>query len=495
MTEKQRPYLFLAEIVLIALALAGLNQVLQPANPGFIAVSPHPYWLLVLLMASRYGVVQGFVAGAVASGLYLYFGLSSEQLDVSGVSFPHGDYLLPFLFMFTGGLVGQIRSFYKNRHQQLEKKYTSLFDRFAELKKLYETLLESKKMLERRIATQTHTLLTLFEQLMHIGQEDETEKLTGKLLALLQEQLDVECASVYRLQSNTLKRQQSLCSNSESRLGEELDLRHGLIGEVIAQKQLVCINHIYDKSSEQEYAQENIIMAAPILLEDGSIFGVVVIEKMPFLRYNANSVRIFDKMVQWFATVLISHKKYQQAREGTIADEITGAFNYAYFEKRLRYEITRAKRYQTELGLALIRVTEFYAMSEQNRTDLLVILNMIFRHSLPETALIAKYKAIDTFAIIFPHEDIDKLKEIMKTLKREIENFHFRPFEDQDRELDIRVGLAFLEQAGGTFEQLTRSAEAALENSSALDKRSFSDLHFLDDVQQAFRDLEFLRKN
>ena len=95
-------------IVLGMALLVAINFLWFSGNLGFAGVNPHPFWLLVLPMAARYGFKGGMVSG-VAAGLTL---LALTKLGHPKASFHFFDsesLTLPVLFVTAGILLGEIR--------------------------------------------------------------------------------------------------------------------------------------------------------------------------------------------------------------------------------------------------------------------------------------------------------------------------------------------------------------------------------------------------
>ncbi len=67
------PLSALAEIVIL-FALIYIVDELTPTI-SVLDLSPHPFWIPVLLLSLQYGTVSGFLAAATAIGLSLYGGV------------------------------------------------------------------------------------------------------------------------------------------------------------------------------------------------------------------------------------------------------------------------------------------------------------------------------------------------------------------------------------------------------------------------------------
>lgn len=455
-----RKYFFIPETIL-GLALLCLIEHLKGGDQtGFVGASPHPYWIVILLTACRYGTVQGVFAGVLAAATYVYFGATSGAVSFVDDVFPHGAYNLPFLFMLVGGVLGEIRTIHKKMYTKLKHRYQATVENLDSLNLEHQAVSNSKQELEKRIALQSTTMVNLFEQLSGIDQSDP-EELFRKLPALLNDQLNVTCASVYLIESNELVLKAREGENPQA-LPDRVQFTEGMMAEVIRTKQLVTIKHMTEKDDFKRFEKLDLIMTAPILLKDEAILGVINIERMPFFDFNTHSVRIFETFAYWISLLADHAIKFRSMKDRNIADEITGAYSYLYFQKRLGYEIARARRFHSPLSLLLFEVQAFNKFTKSERMNLLPVLNLAFTSILREIDIISKYKDDSTFAIMLPGLNSVDAEIALKRLAKEIDKYGVRPFENSEEPLAYRVAFSTVQVSEGSYETLLKTAEERL---------------------------------
>ncbi len=472
-----RKYFFILETLLGFAILLAIDLFLIKNSTAFEHITPHPFWIVVLLIAVRYGTLQGIFAGSFAAVAYVALASGTASAEFSRFSFPHGPYNLPFFFILTGGVLGEIRGWHKKMHDNLQKKYEDKARGLECLSVEHEALCDSKHELDKRVAFQATTMVSLFEKLTNLEQLQPLQ-LYQNIPDLLADQLNVTRSSVYLLRNNKLE-MVARNSNYEDGLPDVVDLDFGMMGEVVKNKSLVTINQMLAEDHNEFDAIEQ-IMAAPILRKDETLLGIINIERIPFFDYNSNSVRIFEVLAYWVSIVADQAMQFERLKDKNIADEITGAYNYPYFQKRLQYEISRAKRFHSSLSLLLLRIKHFDEMNDSERKNVLVVLNWIFDHTLRDVDIIAKYADDNTFSIILPGQNSLESEKITEDLCNEIVNYGMRPFEDRETLLEFEVGLSVLQPSEGGYESLMRTAEERL---AAEGQREitpvFDDIHFL----------------
>ncbi|KAA3661531.1 MAG: GAF domain-containing protein [Calditrichaeota bacterium] len=505
-----RDYFFLAEILLFTGVLHAFNLLLNPANPGFVGVSPNPHWITVLLIASRYGLLQGIIAGAASAAIYVYFAAQVGVIDFHSMRFPHQGFRIPFLFILTGAILGQIRLIYKTQKHKLDKQLSVVDKKVEDLNVLLVAVSTSKQELEKRIATQTSTLLSLFDRLNQID-ISETDKLYTKILEMLSEQLQVQTASIYTLDGNKLVLQERYDPDKLSKLPQTLNLTDGLIGTLFETRSLVSINPPDSEAEWESQEEQPIMMAVPMKRQDDSLLGVINIERIPFLIFNHHAIRIFNRIGDWVSTLLDKRMQIEEAGKERIYDPASGneTFTYAYFQSRLHHEMIRARQFEGRLSLALLRIERYNEMTEDIRKDLHMVLGAIFKRQLCDTVIIGRYKWPDAYAIIFTGFPDEIVQQLTDCLLQEITNYQFKPFEQSQDILAIRAGVSRFRTSMrdvGKFEsevekKFSQKQNPDLDlsflellNGTVFDSTelAFDDMHFVENNKVEFEDISFL---
>ena len=474
-----RKYFFIFETLIGMAVLVGIEMVFLKNTSVYQNIHPHPYWIVILLITCRYGTVQGLFAGGMAAIVYIAIGANSGEINFSHDVFPRGVFKYPFLFILVGGVLGEIRSIYRKKFLKLEQKHNELQDDFQDLELLHWALTDSKKELEKRIAYQSGTMLNLIGCL-NTMETLELDQLYPKCLELLEEHLNVTCSSIYLIENNRLKLFTRRGKIEQSKLSAEEELTHGMMGEAVTSKKAITINQTNFNDQMAKFEKLDLMMCAPIKRKDGAVLGVINVERIPFFDFTANSVQIFETFCHWISNVVDKAFQFNQFKDRNIADEITGAYNYLYFQKRLSYEVARAKRFNTSLTLVLLQVWKFNEMDEGERKNVLVVLNGIFKHILRQTDIISKYRNDDTFAIILPCQVSVNVEKMMTRLMAKIIERQFTPFQASDEVLRLKFAISSLQPSEGSYESLIQTAEGRLNLSG--ERRAadvFSDIGYL----------------
>ncbi len=357
--------------------IAAVNFLWFGDNPGFIGVEPHPYWLVVLPIAARYGFAAGFQSGLLASFLFLAmnklafsdFGLADlAQSETFG---------LPVLFIAVGVIVGEIRETRKKREDLLDAEVGELTRKLEIVTKRYGVLNRAKEELDTRIISQEDTLSTLYEAAQGLKSLRE-EEIYPAVFAILKEVISAESASIYMVEENTLVLRGEL---GERERTPEADPAEGMMGRAIALNETISINTL-TASEEFAVSDSGIVVSTALTGERNRVLGVLNIEKIPFLKFNPHTVRMTGLIADWCGTAIENARTFKETKDKNIADDITGTYTAGYLRARLEEEFNRARRYRSPLSVVLLSIHGFEEMNENARQDVLTVMSLIFKHKM-----------------------------------------------------------------------------------------------------------------
>jgi len=428
----------------------------------------HPYyfWLVTLMMAVRYGVVAGVVSGTCSAILFstlLYASLDKKALE----TFWDLKYLLePALFILMGGLVGQIsqekiyRIFeFKERNNQLQK---TLF----QIEKERALLEKAKNELEKRIVGELTTVTTLYETAKRL-ESFKLEDIYAGALQILSDHLEVTQSSLYMLENGLLTLKTTYraggaegeapsprpqftrtddgerpSATGPGRLtyeeGKAVSKTEGLIGIAFETKKMISIREALT-SHEFSTLKGGPLMAGPLVKKDGSVMGILTIEKLSFLRFTPSTMKMFSIILDWLSSSLENALYFQTVKARNIQDEIVGCYTYDYFKQRLREEFLRAKKYALPLSVLVLKLKEVDSVEVSKQLSLLKSIYLILKHQLRDIDLISQYESRYAFGMMLPTVQGEELQKIKTKIVEEIHSYGFKPFQEVEKELEFVI--------------------------------------------------------
>ena len=101
-------------------------------------------------------------------------------------------------------------------------------------------------------------------------------------------------------------------------------------------------------------------------------------------------------------------KRTSKMEASVISDSLTGLYNYSFFEKRFKEELSRARRYKSVLSLVVIDVDFFHKINdvfgEQTGDYILMRIANVILNNTRHTDIVFRFES-NRFFIILPHTD------------------------------------------------------------------------------------------
>ena len=173
------------------------------------------------------------------------------------------------------------------------------------------------------------------------------------------------------------------------------------------------------------------------------------------------TVTVADYLVLALSNIKLRDTLKQQA----IHDPLTGLFNRRYMEETLIREISRARRYETPLGIIMIDLDHFRRFNNtfgHEAGDLVLRdLGKFLQSNIRKEDVACRYGG-EEFTLILPGAPMDiteKRAETLRTLVQELEIYYNgRPLDS----ITLSLGVASFPEHGGTGETVLQAADAAL---------------------------------
>ncbi len=449
--------------------LTALNFLFFKNNLGFTDLNPHPFWLIIVPIAARYGAVPGYVVGALSALVYLALAALQTGSLFGVATLGTQAALDPVLFFLVGAALGELRESHKRAHKRLAKKYDELEADVQDLAQRYLAAVELSRELEQRIVTQTSTVTTLYQAaktLEHLEMQD----LSPSVLELITSFIEADACAIYLREQNRFVLKAGLPASVPFERPQELDTGRGLQAIVVRERRTATVREIIAEATPARIREMPLLMATPLLSEGGEIMGILTVEKMPFLRFTPAAVKLFTLLGDWASSAFQRALKFEQTRDRNIEDELTGAYNYSYTLKRLNEEVLRARHYQVSLTLMAVGINDYGSIPPVKLPGVLRTLSLVFRRHIRPLDILGKHVSDGVFLIVVPHTNLKESTSLAARMSREVEAFGFKPFDD-DRQLRVSVGLV-------PFTEEVASAETLLQETlQALQSRMQAALH------------------
>jgi polysaccharide biosynthesis protein PelD len=291
------------------LLLLALPAWFRGAGWGLLNIEPHPLWIVVVAIAVRYGGANGYFGGAasaVAYGLILWTRPGAHYAPL------HSNLLTaPFCMLAAGGLIGEIVRAREGRLFELERMLHREAAARSALHRQNAALDRANAGLERRLALQGDSLVLL----PRLGQTLQSLNLSELQRAILQSVSSLvaaESCALYIYQGEYLWLEAGIPPELPGRR-TRIQLDDPVIGRAVLGRRTIGLGEVHDRLGRGAGEPGGAVMAGPLILADGQIYGVVAIESAPFAAVTPVSMARFDEILRWSSLALENALRFEES--------------------------------------------------------------------------------------------------------------------------------------------------------------------------------------
>lgn len=279
--------LALVETLCFFLFLFGL-ALLSGTALNYFSICPHPFWIIVVLIASQYGTLEALFAATISS-LILFLGQSPER-DVFQESFEYFFQIAktPILWFISAVILGELRMRHIRERNHLREVAIKAEENQAEVAKAYIGLKTIKEALEIQVATESKTALAVIASFKEIEKLNKEGLIKGTL-DLVKALVNPAKCSIYFVVGNALEFSASYGWHLNESYTKQFHSDHPLFKAIIHSKILVFIHNHHN------FLGKDGLAAVPIIDQSkGIVFGMIKIEQISFIKLKPVNLKILQ---------------------------------------------------------------------------------------------------------------------------------------------------------------------------------------------------------
>ncbi|WP_202080233.1 sensor domain-containing diguanylate cyclase [Caldalkalibacillus salinus] len=257
-----------------------------------------------------------------------------------------------------------------------------------------------------------------------------------------------------------------------------VDIGDGLSGIVAEKGESIRIGHekddIHFKNEPDFLHHQNSILSVP-LISEGQISGVMTLSHKEENRYAPEDVTLVEILANQAAIALKNVEQFAESKRKSERDELTGLYNYRYFEQQLFEYVEQARKHRDQLALILLDIDHFKQLNDQyghlagNK-----ILKALGSQLLMETKkeeIVARYGG-EEFTILLPRTKIQEAMARAESIRQRIETMSIEVNADlqsgqtvgvkTEVRLTVSLGIAVFPNHAEDTLSLVRHADRAL---------------------------------
>jgi hypothetical protein len=296
--------------ILVLLAAALVADHLLFNGDRFAGVSPHPFWIVVLLIAAQYGTSEALAAAALASAALLLNNLPEQAFDEDLYAWLLRISINPVLWCIAAVTLGEIRAGHRRQADVLRDTLAEAQEQARAIGEAYEQLLQIKTTLEVLVAGQRRTVRTMYAAACAIERQSIVEVLTGIPL-LVRTVMNPEKFSFYLLNGTTLEAAANEGWNAADRFRRAFHAGSPLFAAVVGERRVLVAS---DAAHEAILDGEGLLAGALFSEETGGVFGMLKIEGMPFQELTPACVQNFQILCDWIGAAFAKAQRFERLR-------------------------------------------------------------------------------------------------------------------------------------------------------------------------------------
>jgi hypothetical protein len=280
------PWVVVGETLLLPLIALVLGLQLQQDDPLWTHADFPWAWLAPVVVALRYGPLAGLgAAGVLLAG---WLGLNQGHYN----EFPQ--------VYFLGGLitvmvVGEFSSLWRARARRAETIQFYLEQRLEHLVHQYYLLRLSHDRLEQELIGRPMSMRDALKTLRSLGDE---EKDAQALLRLLAQFCQISAATLHTVVNDQPQ------PTSQATLGNATGLQ---ANDPLVQQALQTHRLCHVAQATVQEVHSNYLVVAPLLDVGGNLYGLLLIEEMPFFALQEENLQTINLLLGYYTDGLSTH--------------------------------------------------------------------------------------------------------------------------------------------------------------------------------------------
>lgn len=380
------------------------------------SISSYALWMLVIITASIYGIVDGVVAVAFCTIFYLFVQIG-EKDDTASINLIQL-FGFPSLWLLSAFIFGEIRAQLHINEMEANQKLLQLNELYDQLQKVHTETLRKQKLLEDQLGRKDVELEDAIEEILPLITIKPSQillSLEGVILALL----NPNKFSVYSVGSAGLEIVLNHGWQEHDNIPIRIDTSTPLFQSIVVHREILTLENGKDA---QVLAGQG-VFAIPLQEPDsGEVFGMLKIEEYGKQPMNSHTLRLLKLVCALTGNVYIYSRMYQDSIKYAIYSKKGQIYSDVLYKCLQSFFIHLAEELSfplTSFQIVLRPSNEIAANSEMRR--LIDILNK----TLPKQALLFQSKIpFNELVVLVPGYSPRKLEALENQLLKSLQEPH-----------------------------------------------------------------------
>jgi hypothetical protein len=381
-----------------------------------MAMEPHPFWAIVVLMAAQYGTYEALIAAGVSSLALLLGNMPAQGFEQSVHEYAAEVLRRPLLWMVAALVLGELRVWHRREQLDLAEQLSHAERRIGLLTQAHGELTTAKERLETRLAGQLRTATGMFQAARALETLEPDRVLAGAN-DLVTVALNAKAFSFFLLDGDSLVLAAAQGWTEDQAPPQRYGSTSPLFKEVVGAQRPVTVATPLGESILHGHG----LMAGPLLdPASGALVGMLKVEDMSFLDFNLGTVQTFKSLCEWIGAAYVNASSHKASQ---IEDKATQLYAMTYLDRQTTYLTEVALRFGFDLTLLFVRI-DVTGLPEDERRGVPAALGAVAKRVLRRTDLVFSHEPPGTqFAVLLPGAPAENAhavtRKLMAALKQE----------------------------------------------------------------------------
>lgn len=419
--KRERTVLGLRASALLEMALFFLGSLIIDAlwlsGDRFFFVSPHPFWIIVLLMSAQYGTGEGLVAAFFSSVMLLFGNLPLQAVNQDLYQYWLRVAANPLMWLTTAVILGELTLKHRREREDLKRALADSTTREHTIASAYETVRDTKQKLELRIAGQLRSGIMVYQAAKELESLRMDDAVAG-LETLIETILNAESFSIFLRNGDHLDLLLAHGWKETDSFTRQLRLNAEPARTVAAERKLLCIAN----AEHEALLSGQGVMCAPVIDPVANeVLGLIKIERLGFADLNVSSLETLKALGEWGGLAFGNAERYAEARENSMLNPDHALYTESYFKRHTDYITALARRLGFEATLVLLRIKGAETMPHEARIEIGRALRQAADSVLRSVDLAFDYQSKSVeYSIVLPATDAAGAEIVVQKIKREL---------------------------------------------------------------------------
>jgi diguanylate cyclase (GGDEF)-like protein/putative nucleotidyltransferase with HDIG domain len=211
------------------------------------------------------------------------------------------------------------------------------------------------------------------------------------------------------------------------------------------------------------------------LLNNDRFIGTLSVYHVDAAFYRDDHRRLLDRVSEQAAAVISNSIVFEQTRDDSLTDKLTGLPNTRFLFMHLSRELARAERLKSEVSLMVMDLDNFKDINDSHGHHVgdraLVEIARVLRNEIRPYDICARY-AGDEFIVVLSGCGADEAEHKRQELQRTIDAVSFEARPGKPVKLGVSIGAAIFPLDGDSYEALLAAADSKMYQDKAARKRT-----------------------